>query len=238
MQETNNLEYETSIWEDEAWHDDDWQDSRPTPWYRKSAKWLLGIFIVCLFASGALMPWGRWIDELDNVSNSEGIKIFAEQTAAESPYSWLVSDIKVQFVLAEHIGGYVHSHPADGIIYIDHRSWEQNDLISVVHHEIGHLIDFAVWGHSSENHTEYGEVRGGLASEVWAECAAVHAGFRELDSSSQKNGYFCRSQDLETYSEVIANLGEFCAPWNNKCGQVQWQRADPLVTGDFQDLKD
>lgn len=186
---------------------------RPLPWYRKTARWVGMLFVVGMFATGALVPWGELIDRLDNVDEPFDIQAIADETVAESPYGWLVTKVNVRDIIPGGVGGFVHNSPADGIITVDLIGWDPRELRSTVAHEIGHLVDFAAFGNSPER-------RNGLPSEVWAECAAVDAGFRSTDHSGFDEVYRCTNAELEQYRFSMSLLGEICAPWVGECRVV------------------
>ena len=166
-----------------------------------------------MLATGALLPWGELFDRLDNVEDPLEIQQVADETVDESPYGWLVEDLRVRDILPSGVAGFVHSAPADGIITIDVIGWDPEELRSTVAHEIGHLLDFAAYGQSADR-------RDGLPSEVWAECAAVDAGFRRTDADGADQVYRCTKTELEQYRFSVSLLGEVCAPWNGECRLV------------------
>lgn len=198
---------------------EEWARNRPTPWYRRLAGWFGALFVVGLLATGALLPWGELFDRWDNVSEPFDILAIAEQTVEESPYEFLVEDIRIRDIVPSGVAGFVHSAPADGIITIDLIGWDPEELRSTVAHEIGHLLDFAAYGTSPDR-------RDGLESEVWAECAAVDAGFRSTDPASADQVYRCTPTELEQYQFSVSLLGEVCAPWNGECRMVSPIEAD------------
>lgn len=187
--------------------------NRRPPWYRRSARWFAVLFVAGMIATGALIPWGELIDRLDSVSEPADILAVADEVVADSPYGWLVTRVLVRDILPSDVGGFVTNSPADGIITIDLIGWDQDELRSTVAHEIGHLMDFAAYGTASER-------RDGLESEVWAECAAVDAGFRRVDGSGADQVYRCTPTELEQYRFSVSLLGEICAPWNGECRVV------------------
>lgn len=206
---------EPSHADDEFWAafelDDDYVPR--VPWYRKTARWLAALFVVAMVATGALIPWGEFIDQLDNVSEPDEILAIADEVVAESPYGWLVTDVQVRDIFDTHIGGFVQSNPPDGIVTIDLQSWDPDDLRSTVAHEIGHLLDFAAYGNSIER-------RDGLASEAWAECAAVDAGFRSTDGDTGDTEYHCTDDELAQYLFSVSLLGEVCKSWGDGACRV------------------
>ena len=196
--------------DDEFWAafdvDDDYVPR--TPWYRKTARVIAALVIAGLVATGALIPWGELIDRLDNVSDPGEILLVAEEVVAESPYGWLVTEVRVRDIPDSTTGGFVVSNPADGVITLDRIGWEAEDIRSTTAHEIGHLLDFAAYGNQAER-------RDGLGSEAWAECAAVDAGFRTTDSGFGDTAYHCTDTELEQYQFSVSLLGEVCKTWGN-----------------------
>jgi len=203
---------EAEFWQafDEA---EEWAAIRPVPWYRRVGMLFVVLFVAGLLATGALLPWGELFERRDNVSDPFDILAVAEQTVDESPYGWLVEDVRIRDIVPSGVGGFVHSAPGDGIITIDLIGWQPQELRSTVAHEIGHLLDFAAYRDATER-------RDGLESEVWAECAAVDAGFRRTDPGGTDAVYRCTDQELEQYQFSVSLLGEVCAPWSDQCGVV------------------
>ena len=191
-----------------------------TPWYRKTARIFAVLFVAGLIATGALIPWGELIDRLDNVSEPDEILLVADEVVAESPYGWLVTDVRVRNIPDSTTGGFVFSNPPDGIITLDRIGWDPDDLRSTVAHEIGHLIDFAAYGGSPNS-------RDGLGSEAWAECAAVDAGFRRVDGSIGDSPYHCTAEELEQYRFSMSLLGEVCKMW----GEPECRPIAPIGAG-------
>lgn len=205
-------EYDEDFWQ--AFEDaEEWAENRPTPWYRRVGSFVAALIVVGMLATGALLPWGELFDRLDNVEEPFEILDLAEQTVDESPYGWLVEDVRVRDIIPSGVAGFVHSAPADGIITIDLIGWDPRELRSTVAHEIGHLLDFAAYGNSLDR-------RDGLESEVWAECAAVDAGFRRTDPAGAEQSYRCTETELEQYRFSVSLLGEVCSPWNGTCRPV------------------
>ena len=191
-----------------------------TPWYRKSAKLIAALVVAGMIATGALIPWGELIDRLDNVSEPQEILLVAEEVVDESPYGWLVTEVRVRDIPDSTTGGFVRSSPADGIITLDRVGWDPEQVRSTVAHEIGHLLDFAAYGDLAER-------RDGLGSEAWAECAAVDAGFRTTDSGFGDTAYHCTDSELESYQFSVSLLGEVCATWgDSECRPVAPINAD------------
>jgi len=212
---------------DEYWEDDEFwaafdevQDYVPrTPWYRKVAVFVGLLFVVGMFATGALIPWGDLLGRSGNLTEPAEIRIAAQEVVAESPYGWLVEEIRVRNIPDSTTGAFVYSNPADGIITIDRISWNPDELRSTVSHEIGHLIDFAAYRGDDR--------RDGLGSEAWAECAAVDAGWRSTDNGRGNSEYHCTPSELEQYQFSVSLLGEICKTWGDKeCRVVEPQGLD------------
>lgn len=186
-----------------------------TPWYRKTARLFAVLFVTGLIATGALIPWGEFIDRLDNITDPIEIRMVADEAVADSPYGWLVTDVIVRDIPDSRIGGFVRSNPPDGVITIDFHSWDADDLHATVVHEIGHLLDFAAYGNQAER-------RDGLESEAWAECAAVDAGLRRTDGGIGDSEYHCTVDELDSYRFSVSLLGEVCKTWGDgECRVVE-----------------
>jgi len=190
------------------------------PWYRRTARIFAVLFIVGMVATGALIPWGELVDRLDSVSEPVDIRSTALEAVQESPYGWLVTDVRVRNIPDSTTGAFVTSNPPNGIITIDQIGWDTDDLRTTVAHEIGHLIDFAAYGDQVER-------RDGLGSEAWAECAAVDAGLRRLDDGIGESVYHCTAEELEQYQFSVSLLGEICKSWGNQeCRSISPINAD------------
>ncbi len=219
----------TSAAGDPYWQDDDfWAafdepydiENRPRPWYRKFARAFAVIAVAGMIATGALIPWGTLLDRLDNISDPIAVREFAAEVVEESPYGFLVTDIHVRSIDTPEIGGWVSNAPPTGIVTLDLRGWDPDEMRSVVDHEIGHLLDFALWGLPGATSAEVR--RGGLDSEPWAECASVNAGSRKTDGGPGDNAYHCTAAELAVFQRVIADLGPICPSWGDlPCVQVE-----------------
>ena len=118
--------------------------------------------------------------------------------AAESEWGWLVTDILIEQIEGPTVGAFVRNNPPDGVITIDLRPWNDDRLHELVDHEIGHLLDFAMWEPADPFRN------GGIGVEAWAECAAVFAGTRGIDGTNADEQYHCRADDLATFEAEIA----------------------------------
>lgn len=186
-----------------------------TPWYRKTARVFAVLIIAGMVATGALVPWGELFDRLDNVSDPEEILLIADEVVDNSPYGWLVTDVRVRNIPDSTTGGFVLSSPPDGVITIDIIGWDPEEVRSTVAHEIGHLLDFAAYGDQQFR-------RDGLGSEAWAECAAVDAGFRRVDAGVGDTAYHCTATELDQYRFSVSLLGEVCKSWGDQeCRAVE-----------------
>ncbi len=190
------------------------------PWVR-----FLGFFIAAaMLATGASAAFNLWRDR-NLIRNPDSIQIAAEERVAESEFGWLVSDIVVQQTNIE-VGAFVRNNPADGVIHISNRGWQPDDLRETVDHEIGHLLDFAIYNLEVPDPTDItdtgrrlvpeGERRGGLESEVWAECYAVSTGERLLDGSSDRAVYRCTPDEFDVHVAEMAAITEICRPWDTR----------------------
>ncbi len=143
------------------------------------------------------------------------IRSHALERIAESPWGWLATDVVIVDIPEPDVGARVTNNPPDGIITIDRRNWSSGRLDRLIDHELGHLIDFAIWGSGAPDR------RGGLGSEPWAECAAVEAGTRSIDRGDADERYHCFADELDTYRQTLASLDEVCRRWGEpECRSV------------------
>jgi len=201
----------------------------PTP----KRRWVrfLGITIaVAMLATGASAAFDLWRDR-NLIRSPESIQVAAEERVAEAEFGWLVSAVVVEPINIE-VGAFVRNNPADGIIHVSTRGWQPDDLRETIDHEIGHLIDFAVYNDARPDPeditdtgrrvgSENGERRGGLESEVWAECYAVSTGERRLDPASDDQIYRCTPDEFEILEAEMASLTQVCKAWGEpECRDV------------------
>ena len=146
-----------------------------------------------------------------SLNDAPEIRAAALERVAESEWGWLASEIVIVPIEEPRVGAFVTNNPPDGIIQIDLRPWGPERLDRLVDHELGHLLDFAVWGAVGAD-----ERRGGISSEAWAECAAVVAGTRLLDTTDVVGEYHCYADELEVYEAEVASLIEVCARWGER----------------------
>lgn len=182
-----------------------------TPSKQRVPRWmrlLTAVTVVAMLVSAAPSIVTA-IRQIGNISEPEQVRAHALERAAGSEFGWLVSDVVVESIADPSIGGSVSNDPPDGIIKIDRRSWDRSALDQVVTHEIGHLLEFAMYNAAA------GEVvRGGITREAWAECAAVAAGERSLDSEGNSEEYRCTPSEFEVFVEAVDALTELCRPWD------------------------
>ncbi|MEE9414647.1 MAG: hypothetical protein V3V01_05130 [Acidimicrobiales bacterium] len=168
---------------------------------------LTAITVIAMLVSAAPSALTA-IRQIGNISEPEEIRAHALERAEESEYGWLVADVLVTSIADPSIGGSVSSDPPDGVIKIDHRSWDRSALDEVVTHEIGHLLEFAMSGAQSAS-----VVRGGITREAWAECAAVAASERSLDRDGETAEYRCTPTEFEAFSQAVDEVTELCRGW-------------------------
>lgn len=170
----------------------------------------VGIFIAIVMSAGGVASLVNEI--LTRPTIREPIDIEAEAWARveASPLGWLVDDLVIVDIDAPRVGAFVTNNPPDGVIRIDRRPWTASRLAELMDHEIGHLLDFAVWGRASEGR------RNGLASEAWAECAAVAAGTRRTDAVDPGGEYHCFDEEFVLFEEAMAELTEVCKTWGDR----------------------
>lgn len=176
---------------------------------------------VLMIATGAPAAVNLWRDR-NLIRSPDSVQIAAMERVEESPWGWLVTDVVVRPNRAT-IGAFVTNNPPDGVIYITTNAWQPDDLRETVDHEIGHLLDFAIYNNAApdaQDTTDTGRVqepsgerRGGLESEVWAECYAVSTGERGLDPGDADQQYRCTPDELEIHLAEMAAVTEVCRPW-------------------------
>lgn len=190
----------------------DVEDAELAPLARRvpfAARVVAVITLMAVFATGVAAAIGA-LGTTRQVHSDE-VAVESQRYVDESPWGWLVSQVIVTTIEQSHIAAYVIEKRAAGVVYIDQRAWEAKDLEETIAHEIGHLIDFAAFGDGSEYE---GPRRGGLESEVWAECAAVQVAAREVDGQGAKQTYRCTASELETFTSTMHAMDELCRPWD------------------------
>ena len=128
----------------------------------------------------------------------------------ESPYGFLVTDVRVVPIPQGNVAAFVTNNPPDGIIQLDFRPFSEDRIRELMDHEIGHLVDFALWEPRDPDRTS------GLGAEAWAECAAVDAGTRRIDGFDPGGEYHCFADELEIYESTLGELTEICARWGDR----------------------
>ncbi len=202
---------------DDEWDDlfGDDPDSAPNDGPRRFPLWAkvaTGLAVVAMLLS-AVPGAVTFVRQLDDVDQPEQIRAEAQDFAADARWGWLVSRVLISDLEPANVGARVRTNPGDGIVEIDNRSWDLSDLDETMAHEIGHLLDFALYANPSA--LEPGrQVRGGLEQEVWAECAAVFVGERSLDGEGAEQEYRCRPSELAVFEAEIALVDMVCRPWD------------------------
>lgn len=184
--------------------------ARPTEERRRIPLWarLAGLFVALAMIVGSGNFLITEIRDFASLNDAQEIRAAALERVADSEWGWLASEIVIVPIEEPRVGAFVTNNPPDGIIQIDLRPWGPERLDRLVDHELGHLLDFAVWGAVGA-----GERRGGISSEAWAECAAVDAGTRLLDTTEVVGEYHCYADELQVYETEVASLIEVCARW-------------------------
>lgn len=156
-----------------------------------------------------------------DIREASDIEATAWARVNESPFGWLVADIVIEPIQRGNVGAFVTNNPPDGVITIDFRPWTEERLDELMDHEIGHLIDFALWrpGDPARN--------GGLGVEAWAECAAVDAGTRQTDPRDPGGEYHCFNEEIEIFQDTLNSVPQICARW----GEQECRSAEELGLG-------
>ena len=170
----------------------------------------LGLFVASALALGGAFTLTDAVITNPDIREPAAIEAAAWSRVAESPFGFLVSDIRVEPIQNGRVGAFVTNNPPDGIITIDFRPWDQDRLDELMDHEMGHLIDFALWESSDPDR------KNGLGTEAWAECSAVDAGTRQTDARDPGGEYHCFDQELELYEATLASVGQICARWGDR----------------------
>ena len=171
---------------------------------------LLGLFVAVAMASGGAFALFDGIIEPTSLRDAAEIERAAWERVSESPYGFLVSDIRVIPIPQGNIAAFVTNNPPDGIIQLDFRPFSEDRLRELMDHEIGHLVDFALWEPRDPGRTN------GLGTEAWAECAAVNAGTRRIDGFDPGGEYHCFDDELESFEAALADVTEICARWGTR----------------------
>ena len=171
---------------------------------------LVGLFVASAMALGGVLTLA------DNVSTSPDFRTPAEMEAAawedigNSPLGWLVDDLVITDIDRPNVGAFVTNNPPDGVITLDFRPWNEDRLEELIDHEIGHLLDFALWTPTEEAR------KGGLGTEAWAECAAVDQGTRRIDQRDPGGEYHCFDAEYELFRSTLDPVGEVCKRWGDR----------------------
>ncbi len=176
---------------------------------RKAPLW--GKLVVAIVAAAMVLSavpgLVTWVRDIGAIRDPIDIVAHAEGYVASSEFGWLVSEVQIAALGEPNIAAFVMRNPADGVIILDDRPWQRGDLDETMAHEIGHLLDFAVYPGGQ------GNLRGGIGSEAWAECAAVSAGERRLDGEGDDDEYRCRPSELAVFEAEMAAATTICRPW-------------------------
>ena len=170
---------------------------------------ILGYFVALAMALGGALSLTDAVITNPDIREADEIEAAAWSRVNESPFGFLVSEIRVVPILDGRVGAFVTNNPPDGIIQIDFRPWTQDRLDELMDHEIGHLVDFALWEPNDPDR------KNGLGTEAWAECAAVDAGTRQTDPRDPGGEYHCFPAELEIYEATLAEVTEICARWGS-----------------------
>lgn len=150
------------------------------------------------------------IREINKISEPADVFERTRSGVADSQWGWLVDEVVIVPIDEPRVGAFVVNNPANGVIHIDDRRWGLGALDELMAHEIGHLLDFAIY----KDHPPFDpNRRGGLEQEVWAECAAVDAGLRKTDPERDRERYRCRASELKVFRAELAAIDEICRPW-------------------------
>lgn len=211
--------------DDEVWRE--YFDQRDQGPRRRSPWWLriLGAVIAFAVLGSGITAAVQAVRYLTRISEPEAIVEHAQGYVDKSPFGFLVTRVETAEIEEPNVGAFVRANPADGVVTIDIRPWEGPGLDRIMAHEIGHLVDFALSETLDEPSSgEPGTIRrGGLSSEVWAECAAVAAGERNLDDSSASKEYRCTDEELDVFESVMDDVDTLCVPWRSEtpCWSLQ-----------------
>ncbi len=171
---------------------------------------LLGYGVIFAMFGGLLLTLVNDVISNPDIREPAAIEDAALARVAESPYGWLVEEVRVVPIDRPRVGAFVTNNPPDGIIQIDLRPWSQDRLDELMDHEMGHLLDFALWDPFDA------ERKGGLGTEAWAECAAVDAGTRRIDPRDPGGEYHCFDDEYDTYVETLNAITEICKSWGDR----------------------
>lgn len=171
---------------------------------------VLGFFIAGAMLAGGLLTLVDSVRTNPDIREPAAIEAEAWRLVGESDLGWLVEDIRIVPILEPRVGAFVTNNPPDGIIQIDLRPWTDSGLEELMDHEIGHLLDFAIWEPGDDGR------KNGLGTEAWAECAAVDAGSRRIDPRDPGGEYHCFDDELIVYRAGLSAVNEVCARWGRR----------------------
>lgn len=192
---------------DEIFNNPDEQPlERPRPWWVRWVALLAAVGVLIAGLTGVVSA----LREVGKISDPAEILATSQSFAQSSEWGWLVEEIRIVPIERANVGAFVIGNPADGVIHLDDRRWDVDALEELMAHEIGHLVDFAVY---QELRPGSFVLRGGIEQEAWAECAAVHAGLRRLDGEGADQEYRCRPSELEVFRAEMSSLDQICRPW-------------------------
>jgi hypothetical protein len=169
----------------------------------------VGVFIALVMFAGGIASLANEILTRPTIREPIDIEAQAWSRVEQSQWGWLVDDILVVDIDSLRVGAFVTNNPPDGVVQVDRRPWTEGRLDELMDHEMGHLLDFAVWGRVTEGR------RNGLASEAWAECAAVAAGTRRTDAIDPGGRYHCFDDEFVLFQEAVAEITEVCKTWGD-----------------------
>ena len=170
----------------------------------------LGLFIAAAMLAGGLLTLVDSVRTNPDIREPAAIEAEAWRHVGESELGWLVEDILIVPILEPRVGAFVTNNPPDGVIQIDLRPWTERGLEELMDHEIGHLLDFAIWEPADPDR------KNGLGTEAWAECAAVDAGSRRVDPRDPGGEYHCFDDELIAYRAALSALNEVCTRWGRR----------------------
>ncbi len=180
--------------------------SRRIPWWAR----FVGLFVAGAMALGGVLALVDNVRTNPDIRDPAAIEAAAWEEVNASPLGWLVEDILIFPIPEGRVGAFVTNNPPDGVITIDLRPWTADGLDELMDHEIGHLLDFALWEPRDPNR------KGGLGTEAWAECAAVDAGTRRVDPRDPGGEYHCFDDELATYRATLSTVSEVCKRWADR----------------------
>ncbi|MFT7476569.1 MAG: hypothetical protein ACI81L_003526 [Verrucomicrobiales bacterium] len=171
---------------------------------------ILGLFIAGAMLAGGLLTLVNNVRTNPDIREPAAIEATAWELVGESSLGWLVENIRIVPIPEPRVGAFVTNNPPDGIIQIDLRPWTDEGLEELMDHEIGHLLDFAIWEPTDPDR------KNGLGTEAWAECAAVDAGSRRIDPRDPGGEYHCFDDELIIYRAALSAVKEVCTRWGDR----------------------